>query len=339
MSLHKSEKGEIEKVLVFYDGPQLLLMKNQHGEHLLGYAVEKDGYDYPIFVVQMLERNLSLYLSGKVDLRYVFKKTPPTRLYFADLARGTKDIKLRRARSSELTDDVFPEAGIFSSTHTHPISNYYSENNEKQRFAIDGVWEARDFSQFHGKMADTYSLLYIAQKLSKEEASSSESEFLRESIADRPWRGGGSYLSFYGGIKDEARSIHPLRVAGIEYHSPGYMDVAGKREVLDEIVEAIEIASHDQQKIRTLYSAIRKALSHEGLLRVGSEHGFSNAAIEDYVKRQSLDLAEAVALPNGNEILKLCSGNVAVFAKLVLSYYRRIRGLAAFFVQGRASIG
>lgn len=339
MSLHKSVTGSVEHILVFYDGPQLVLMKNQHGENLLGYAIEKNGYKYPLFVVQMLERYLEQYLIGKVDLRFIFKKTPKSRLYFADIGAGLKDVRLRKSKDSELSEEVFPEAGIFSATHTHPIAGYFSRNNEKQRFAIDGVWEARDFSQFHGKMADTYSLLYIAQKLDVEEASVDESAFLRESIADRPWRGGGSYLSFYGGIKDEARSVHPLRVAGIEYHSPGYMDVAGKREVLDEIVEAIEIAIEDQDNIRKQYAAIRKTLRSEGLLKAGSEYGFSNEAIQKYVERQALALAEGLGLPNGIHILKLCDDNVAVFAKLVLSYYRRIRGLAAFFVQGRASIG
>jgi hypothetical protein len=187
-------------------------------------------------------------------------------------------------------------------------------------------------------MADTYSLLYIAQKLDKGLPSQEEASFLRESIIERPWRGGGSYLSFYGGMKEESRSVHPLRVAGIEYHSPGFMDLAGKREVLDEIVTAIDEVIIRDKGITKLYSAIRKALRSEDLLTAGREKKFSNKAIEDYVHRQTLALADAVSLPNGDKILEACDSDVAVFAKLVLSDCRRLKSIATFFVEGRANV-
>ncbi|MBU1313956.1 MAG: hypothetical protein KJ947_22445 [Alphaproteobacteria bacterium] len=276
------------------------------------------------------------YLLGKVDLRYVFDATPSYRYYFADLGLKEKPIKLRRAKSTEIDESTLPEEGIFSTAHTHPIAALEDSYNDRQRFNIDGVWEARDFSQFHGKMADTYSLLFIAQKLDADNTTRDEVGFLRASISERPWQGGGSYLSFYGGMKSDARSVHPLRVAGIEYHSPGYVELEGKREVLDEILEAIrKIVSDNSDQIAKNYSAIHKSLKHEGLLGAGREGAFLNEGTESYVRRQALRLAGLTALPNAELIWEACDRNTAVFAKLVLSYCRRLRQLASFVVEGR----
>lgn len=340
MSLHKSVTATVENILVYYDGPQLLLLKNQSGEYLLAHAIERPGYKYPIFCCQMIQRHLDRYLLGKVDLRYVFDQTPKNRYYIADLGLKEKPVKLRRAKAAEIDETTLPEFGIFSTGHTHPIEGLPETFHDRQRFSIDGVWEARDFSQFHGKMADTYSLLFIAQKLDESAgASSEEVGFLRASITERPWQGGGSYLSFYGGMKSESRSLHPLRVAGIEYHSPGYVDLEGKREVLDEITEAIlKIVKDTNDEIAKNYSAVHKALKGEGLLGASKEKEFFNEGVEKYVKRQTIRLAGLTALPNAELIWQACDRNTAVFAKLVLSYCRRLKGLANFIVEGRVKV-
>jgi hypothetical protein len=336
MSLHRSVTATVANILVYYDGPQLLLLKNQNDEYLLAHAIEREGFKYPIFCCQMIRRHLDRYLLGKVDLRYVFEETPQNRYYFADLGLKEKPIKLRRAKATEIDESTLPDEGIFSTGHTHPLEGLPETYNDRQRFNIDGVWEARDFSQFHGKMADTYSLLFIAQKLDNGiEASNEEVGFLRASINERPWQGGGSYLSFYGGMKD-SRSLHPLRVAGIEYHSPGYVDLEGKREVLDEILEAIrKIVNDNTDEIAKNYSAVHKSLKAEGLLGASKEKHFSNEGVEQYVKRQTIRLAGLTALPNAELIWQACDRNTAVFAKLVLSYCRRLRGLTSFVVEGR----
>lgn len=335
MSPHKSSAATISNILVFYDGPQLLLLKDEHGKYLLGHAIEREGFKYPVFCCQMLERHLSRYLYGKVDLRFVFMNTPKSRLYFADLGKKENPIELKRAKASDIDESVYPEPGIFSTTHTHPLGGVANANDDPQRFNIDGVWEARDFSQFHGKLADTYSLLFIAQKLDSAAPSKEEALFLRSSISEKPWKGGGSYLSFYGGVKEDAVSLHPLRVAGIEYHSPGYIDLAGNREVLSDIIRSINDVIRQEADIVKNYRAIYKSLKAEGLLGANKDYGFSNQATVKYVLNQTFALAQRMSLPNGELILNACDGNVAVFAKLVLSYYRRIKGLSNFVVEGR----
>lgn len=331
--------AKVDHVLVFYDGPQLLTLLSDRGTTLIAHAIERDGFNYPLFCCEPNDRLMNLYLLGKADLRFVFQSAAKSRLYFTDLGGTGDELKLVKAKAAQVNDDVLPEPGIFSTVHTHPLHQISPDHKQRQRFLIDGLWEARDFSQFHGKMADTYSLLAIAKRLDENVLSATDAAFLKDSIAERPWQGGGSYLSFYGAVKQKAVSVHPLRVAGIEYHSPGYVEVEGRGELLDDIVQSIDIVITQGADIVKKYKAIRKSLKAEGLLTSDREATFSTDAVQSYVERQTLLLAQQLGLPNGPGLLRACDSNVAVFAKLVLSYFRRVRGLALFYVEGRVRNG
>lgn len=340
MKQHKSHEANVTETLVFYDGPQLVLLKDDSNYIVFGMATEKEGMDYPLFCAAALKRHFTNYMSGKVDLRFVFKATPTSRLYFTELQGSAGKCALRKATAKELAqEDHFPEPGIFSSVHTHLLKDQHAGEDDRQKFLIDGTWEARDFSQFHGKMADTYSLLYVANRLDDSDVTSQELSFLRESIAERPWQGGGSYLSFYGGIKDRTVSMHPLRVAGIEYHSPGYVDLAGKREILDDIINSIDSLMNDYRSLIKTYQAIYRILKHDGLLGATKETGFSNQASEKLALKLAHKLAENLGLPNRESVLDACDRSAAMYSKLILSYFRRIKGLANFYIEGRVRTG
>jgi hypothetical protein len=335
----ESRIARIEHVLVFYDGPQLVLFNSVKGYRAIGVAVEKPGFKYPLFCAIVLERHYQAYLSGKVDLLFIFKATPKGRLYFADLCNENNNVPLYKATVEEIeSNEYFPEPGIFSTVHTH-TDRASNTHGHTQKFLIDGNWEARDFSQFHGKMADTYSLHYIADKLEDQSLSAAESVFLKSSISDKPWQGGGSYLSFYGTVRDKTSSIHPLRVSGIEYHSPGYVDLSGKKDILDKIIASIEVSISKQDEIADLYKSIQKTLKSEGLLGSDRTFKFTSGTLQEYAKKQSFRLCELLQLPNPQGILDACEGEIGVFAKLVNSYCRRVRALAAFYVQGRVRTG
>lgn len=340
MKQHKSHEAKVTETLVFYDGPQLVLLKDDSDYVIFGLATEKEGMEYPLFCAAALRRHFTNYMSGKVDLKFVFKATPASRLYFTELQNSSGTCILRKATAKEVAlGDCFPEPGIFSSVHTHLLKDQYAYEDDRQKFLIDGIWEARDFSQFHGKMADTYSLLYVANRLDDTDVTSEELSFLRESIAEKPWQGGGSYLSFYGGIKDRTVSMHPLRVAGIEYHSPGYVDLAGKREILDDIINSITSLIEDYRSMFKTYQAIYRVLKYDGLLGAEKEAGFSNKASEDLALKLAHKLAENLGLPNREAVLNACDRSVAIYSKLILSYFRRIKGLANFYIEGRVRTG
>src|SRR5260370_5769193 len=257
----------IKQVLVYYDGPQLIWLESSRRHPMLAIAVNKDNMQYPLFACEIIGNTFDRYINGKVDLSYVFRSTPLGRLFFFDLASVKDDqIDLIRAAGAEARNDRFyPSQGIFSRSHTHHLEN--EQEDAPHEFLIDGTWDAQDFSRFYGKIADTYSLTFVVNRLSEGQASPEDKAFLKSSIVERNWQGGGSYLSFYKGVKERASSRYPLRVAGIEYHSPGFIKLAGNSIVLDQVISIIYGFIANIKQIEDHYRLVHDVLKREGLLR------------------------------------------------------------------------
>jgi hypothetical protein len=336
-----SKAAKIRQTLVFYDGPQLVLLETDRGHSMLAIAISKDGMGYPMFAAEIIGNQLEKYLQGKVDLNFVFRSTPISRLYFLDLS-GTENEEVKLNRASKIDSqnkDYYPLPGVFSRSHTHPLEEEVHKGDGSQRFLIDGKWEASDFSGFYGKIADTYAMTYVSTNLATTVATETDRTFLRESITDKNWQGGGSYGAFYGGMRGRARSLHPLKVEGIEYHSPGYIDVVGNKHVLDGVIRSINRLIIDLGDIAKLYRAIYRVLRREKLLRAEKTATLSSDALETYIHTQTMKLADSVGLPNPSAVYAACENSHVIFAKVVLSYSRRIRDLARFYVEGRVKTG
>jgi len=155
--------------------------------------------------------------------------------------------------------------------------------------------------------------------------------FLRDSITDKNWQGGGSYSSFYGGMRGRARSRHPLQVQSIEYHSPGYIEVVGNKAVLDHVVQSIDRLISNHRDISQTYRAVYRTLSREGVLRADKSASLSSERVDQYIYSQSEALATKVGFPNSSHVFVACDRNYIVS--------RRVRDLARFYVEGRVKTG
>jgi hypothetical protein len=336
-----AKTASIKHVLVFYDGPQLVLLETDRGHPMIAVGVTKDNMLYPMFAAEIIGNQFEKYLQGKVDLNFVFRSTPTNRLYIFDLAKAKdKHVDLIRATGEDAKQEQFyPTPGIFSRSHTHPLEEEKNKGDGLQRFLIDGTWEASDFSGFYGKIADTYALTYISNSLTAASVTEADKVFLKDSITEKNWQGGGSYSSFYGGMRGRARSRHPLQVQSIEYHSPGDIEVLGNKAVLDHVINSIDHLIKNHGSISKTYRAIYRTLSREGVLRADKSAALSNDRLEKYVYDQSVSLATKVGLPNSSQVFLACEGNFIVFAKVILSFSRRVRDLARFYVEGRVKTG
>lgn len=185
-------------------------------------------------------------------------------------------------------------------------------------------------------MADAYSLTAISQE-DDTENDDEDRKFLKDFILERNWQGGGSYFSFYGVVKETARQDRPLKVAGIEYHSPGYIEMVGDANVLERVVNSIEAFRRQGDVLEPIYKSIYGVLKKERLLRASRDTPLSSDALNKFVVEQSIKLASMVGLPEPEHLLRASNRNVVVFAKVILSFTRRIRDLAVFYEEGRVS--
>ena len=80
----KTRRAKVVSVLTYYDGPQLLLLRNSV-QLFLAIAIppqEESGYDF--FVTSVQAGNWEKYKAGKFSLRYLFLFPEKRSLYYFD---------------------------------------------------------------------------------------------------------------------------------------------------------------------------------------------------------------------------------------------------------------
>jgi hypothetical protein len=331
-----SKSAELLQTLVFYDGPQLALFKTNRGHKMIAVAVGEVDVNNLFLGCEITDRTFRSYMHGRVDLHFVFVYATGRRFYFLNWSEMEgRSVKLRAAASSELADpSLFPDRGFFAEDHTEEWV-IDSAPATRRRFLIDGRWDANDFSRFHNKTADIYSFLSAVEDLTHGELGQDERRRLRSAFVDHAWRGGGSYVGFYSEVGSHAESIRPLRVSGIAYASPGHIEIEGRVSVLDRMGDVFKAFNDNSENLKALYGQINKLLESENLKGSDKDQEFSSPTLRELALTKSIELAQALRLRDPDIVLGECDGNVNIFSKVILSYYRRTRDLFMFYKEGR----
>jgi hypothetical protein len=323
--------------LVDFDGPQLLLLKTNRNRHMMANAVRRQGMQSPFFGCEVTDRVLERYFSERADLHFVFSMSIGRIYYTFDLAQAGRDkVQLLKLDASESqTDQYWPEVGFFSRSHTTTF-NRAAILTTVRSFKIDGKWAATDFSVFHTKMSDLYALFGVLERL-KGAHSATERGFVHEAVQQRFWQGGGSYGGFYDSLieRNRALKLAPLEVARIQYASPGEISLSGNGQTLASIADILDLFDKKHDELNGFYGNIYGALKKEGLLSAPPEASFSTVRVRKLIERNTRDFGESMQLDNIDQIYDACEQNALVFAKVILSVYRRANELYKFHAEGR----
>jgi hypothetical protein len=323
--------------LVDYDGPQLLLLKTNRNRHMIAAAVRAADMDEPFFGCEVTDKTYDNYFDDRVDLHFVFRRAIGRFYYLFDLSKSEHDtVKLIKMKSDEAENPSFwPQVGFFARSHTTKFNRITAVSALKS-YKIDGKWGANDFSHFHAKMSDLYALFGVLDRLDGQN-SQTEMGFIKKTIQERFWQGGGSYVGFYDSLLTRNRLLNlaPLEVARIQYASPGEISLRGNKSALSEISDIISVFDTKWDRLMWSYRNIRSVLRKEKLLRARPTAHFSSASTREFVKKATREFADEMQLERVEEIFAACDHNVLVFAKVILSIFRRGNELYKFHAEGR----
>ncbi|MBF0137703.1 MAG: hypothetical protein HQL65_15825 [Magnetococcales bacterium] len=325
--------------LLYFDGPQLILLSdNSIHKKIIAIAVDQDGMDcymdQPFFACRIKGDNFEKYMSGKADLLYLFSHASRNEYYFFDLYKEENDVvKLIRASDREVkNNDFWPGKGIFSSSHNN-LENINKEARYRHVFYINGVWNLIDFSQFYSKISDLYAISYLKNLKNP--------ELIRKAltglITPRLWTAGGSYFGFYRSLMNMLDFIQ-LKVAAIQYASPGQIELLGNRDVFKETISLIENFERSYKETKEAYHSVDKILTQEKLKTAKPSTDFSSDAKKEFVKKKADFILQTLEMNEHETFFASCDNNVLVYSKLVLSIYRRINGIHNFISEGRVEI-
>ena len=329
--------AEYGTTLVYYDGPQVLTLNGRRDSLWICVAVEEESnYKYPIFCNQISREDFDRYITGHVDLRYLFIYSKMRDYRVADLGQRTTN-GFYLVEKANPPADWFPDEGFFSRSHTE--ENVFEEKNSSRSVLtvdIDGQWDIPDFGIFSEKISQCYSFLYALNALGKPKDFPTARSNFNEIFARYPWKGGGSPLNFYNDLYGTLVADDRLAVKQIQYASPGQIDIQGKLAIFDEIKLVISSLTSNYSQALEGYSDLHHFLQKEKFLSVSKEMIRGTAEQQAIVSRHIEVLISAIGFVHKDEILEYADKNVMLAAKFLLSFFRRVNILFQFYAQGRA---
>jgi hypothetical protein len=340
MSAH-AKVAKLVQDLVEYEGPQLLLLSTNRKHYMFAMAVQHADMEEPFFGCEVVDKVYEQYFSEKADLHFVFNRALGKSFYFFDLANAANDVvSLKKAGADEAQNpDYWPQIGFFARSHTTEF-NRPTTGSSTRTFKIDGKWGSTDFSLFHNKMADLYALFGVVNRLEGNQ-SQVELGWVRHTIRELFWQGGGSYGGFYDSLIERNRRVNvaPLEIDRIQYASPGEISLRGSQKALTDVIDVLDIFEEKSTELAGSYRNIYAVLKKEKLLSAKPSSKFSSPAVRKVVQDATVALAKDLQVDLVDEIYEACERNTLVFAKVILSIYRRANELFKFQAEGRVQRG
>lgn len=328
------DDAEIIQTLFWYDGPQIVLLSTVGGRYLVAVATDEEENDNGFIAAWVGKQQLADYQAERFDLRFLMTRPSMKKwFYFLWPDSGTR-VSLKPLKpSDEVLDRNIPDAGLFSRAHEAISAISSVSPTLAERFQIDGTWDLKEFSSFYGKIEDIYYIFHTIDRIEDESIPKAEKEAIVERFS-KPFRGGGSYRSMYDEIANDNDSGSRLLVSGIQYNSPGYVEVKARQEPFNELISLLSDYSHDGQKIRRAYGELDSYLSKSKLKRADKSEYITDNALAA-IEAKTRNLCSELNDLSYESLLFLSEGSVLVCAKIALSIGRRTGKLFEFFAQGR----
>ncbi|MDE8350013.1 MAG: hypothetical protein POG74_11120 [Acidocella sp.] len=330
--------AHVDLTLVYYDGPQLLTLRGKRDSTWIAVAVDKyENYSYPVFCVQISKENLDRYMSGHVDLRYLFFYSKTRDYRVTDLTEsGPNGLYLQSINKPPL--NWYPDEGFFSRSHTEEVNvgNNTPVARRVLEVAIDGQWDIPDFGAFSERTSECYSFLYSINALKSSATQPARHTRFLKVFKKYPWKGGGSPLNFYNDLYSYLPANDRLAVQKIKYASPGHIEIRGNTDIFDELTTVLGDLSKHYISASDRYRELHQYLAKQKLLSASSIRGTSEQ--QQAIKRYLDELALVIGFNDTEHVLAYAEGNWVVCAKIILSFFRRLNKLFQFYAEGRASL-
>lgn len=321
-----------ENTLICYEGVQLFLGKKESQKYIC-LAVPSRESDSRFMCAPVLDPIFDQYMFQQIDLYALIKSSK--KLFWIDLESETQQGYLLNKISSPPAE-WFPDRQVFARSHNVEYRGFSAPQSNNMSIAnhpihIDGRWDAKDLSTFPDLFTDSYSFLYA---LNNSVAAFRASV---RGIFDRyPWRGGFSTVGFYDDLYSKIPRTHRVSIQGMNYNSPGEITLSASSTVLSQISGSIDEFNNNLDQVHDAYKLLHDGMSHRELLGRSVDEIDHNEDDVSFVERATRNLAVKMKFEKLDELLTLSGGNWIVSAKILLSYYRRLKQLFDFLDTGKA---
>jgi hypothetical protein len=338
----REQNARYVATLVYLDEPQVVLLDHGVDAKIIGVAIEREGFDYPFFGCEITANQYQQYKREFFDLQYLFTFPVWREWYFFDLAKmdeKTKAIPLEVAdKAAAKNVSYLPSHGFWARSHTAPDNEVVvSVPQITKKHRLDGTWQPIDISKFFSRASDLYSFYTALRKLLSEPAGE-QIQAIRNAFTEHPFRGGSSYVNFYKDLREALSFEEQLAFAGIEKNSPGFVQLRGQAEALEEMAVALKTTTENFEELENEYNTFHGFLSGLDLLTRSPDQIVLVDAAAQSIRERSKSFADKLGIDHA--LIDVLTGfNPLSTAKILLSHFRRLRRYFFFYAEGRVQPG
>jgi hypothetical protein len=209
------------------------------------------------------------------------------------------------------------------------------------RLSLAGEWSLHDLYEYSHIFNQVYSLVFYLDS-PREGAAELEGRDIDDEgtkLGAFPWRGGYSAVNFYRRLEASVPSDQHPRVRQMEYHSPGFIDLF--LDVQSAITIAILVGAFmkNAERLVGFVRNVYQTLHDMKLMKIEAKRKSLELSREqiEYLKFANRELEELLEVPNAVQVGELAPNELAQL-KINLSLYRRVRRLAEYQEEGKATL-
>lgn len=335
----KYRQATFFQTLYEYDGPKLVLLKTPGTSYIIGASIVNNLYDEPFYGAEISFEQLNGLAAEEYGVRFLFLRPKFKQRFIFDLADLDEgdEINLLPLGLTPDTIKYLPGRTLFASDFTDEVrTGGAAQPKAEERILVDGNWEISDFNDLYGGYSDLYSFTDALEKFQDNNTPINSRKTIKTAF-DKQWQGGGSYGSFYKSMRGVQSASERLSLAGFEYHSPGFVDFEGQKELLVAVTESLKDFGERHAEIAPAYKDLYQYLQINKLLSLPADKFDTNSDLATNVAERGLEFSKILPGGRWTVLLGLADGNQLVATKVLLSLYRRLNRLNDFQLQGRVT--
>ena len=323
--------------LVSFDGPLISLFKKGDDDFLFVW-VDCDVSRNRWLIVPVERNPLQDYLTQHSTLLSIMKDAKVVWIFESTMTAQRRNY--RNIEVDKLPESYLPKRDSYlsNSIATEAAIELANDLPSAYRIELDGELYLEDLASVPKLYQQLYSFHYGLKHVARPAVKEALSNLLKK------WRGGINAVNIFTGLRSVTPSIHRAQVKGLQYASPGYI----KLELLPGLAGAIRDAcskiegEDDFAATEELYSEIYRYFRSERLSGFDRD-SFAGSVVITHA--QSIRLSDFVTdyfnLMGWSQYAgDFATLNLDPLAKIrmLLAYYRRLRGLRKYIAESRVRL-
>jgi len=318
----------VSKVLLAYEVPLVVIAIDGRKRHYIGVNYEDGEDSYLFYFARVKEDDLEKLSQAKVDVRYLITHRAQGKFEFAEFW-GEVGNAVKTQSKDSVDERILPKPGMFIPVEK-PIS--INKDNNINAVHIDGRWGIEDMRKFSDLVQDSYAIMYALSG----KGTSSVRQRIGSLFQRYPWRGGFSSVNFFDDLYLKIPSADRVEIRRIQYASPGVIEFGMNKSVASSIGKIVDEINKADSPATIIYDEVYKWLRDKTWLsKAQADLRLTTQDNKDLtVKLEKLCSVLGLA-SRSNDILDLASADPLGAVKIMLAYYRRLKGLADYAATGK----